>query len=91
MPKNRCRMMSNPAPVFLSREVIASDVKTMGSDGTHLRLSLKSGRATWSAVAFDFARHEVEAGQRIDVVYTFSADNRDGGIELHIEDFAPSA
>jgi single-stranded-DNA-specific exonuclease len=83
--------VSNPEPVFLSREVEVADVKVMGSDGTHLRLVLKDGRARWAAVAFGKAHHEVEIGQRLDVVYTFSADNRDGAIELRLEDFAPSA
>lgn len=83
--------VDNPAPVFLSRGVEIREVRTMG-DGTHLRLGLRAGKTTWPAVAFGFGAHELDAGQRLDVVYTFSADSgRDGAMQLRIMDFAPSA
>ncbi|MEO6197663.1 MAG: single-stranded-DNA-specific exonuclease RecJ, partial [Dehalococcoidia bacterium] len=84
--------IENPVPIFLSRDVEVKDVRVMGADGTHLRLILKAGGTTWPAVAFGFAQHNVQTGQRLDVVYTFSADGgRDGAMELRITDFAPSA
>lgn len=91
--------ISNPEPVFLSRGVEVADVRVMGDDGQHLRLALRDGRVTWPAVAFgqngngDEARSPaIEAGMRLDVVYTFCADRgADGALELRIADFAPSA
>jgi single-stranded-DNA-specific exonuclease len=86
--------VGNPEPVFLSRNVEVADARTVGNDGTHLKLKLKAGSVTWPAIAFGFAaggEHGLEAGHRLDVVYTFSADRgADNAMELRIADFAPS-
>ncbi len=83
--------IGNPEPVFLSRGVEIADVRTMGGDGQHLRLTLRDGRASWPAVAFGFGAEEVVTGQKLDVVYTFSADRgSDGALELRLTDFAPA-
>jgi single-stranded-DNA-specific exonuclease len=84
--------IGNPEPVFLSRGVVITDVRTMGGDGQHLRLVLRDGKVSWPAVAFGFGAEEVVTGQRLDVVYTFSADRgSDGALELRLTDFAPAA
>ncbi len=87
--------VDNPEPMFLSRGVEVADARTVGNDGTHLKLKLKAGRITWPAIAFGLANggdHGLEAGHRLDVVYTFSADSgADRGMELRIADYAPSA
>jgi single-stranded-DNA-specific exonuclease len=84
--------IANPEPVFLSRALEVRDVKVIGGDGQHLRLQLRDGRVTWPAVAFGHGEAELEAGHRLDVVYTFSADRgADGALELRVLDFAPSA
>jgi single-stranded-DNA-specific exonuclease len=87
--------VGNPEPVFLSRNVEVTDARTVGNDGTHLKLKLKAGGVTWPAIAFGFAaggEHGLEAGHRLDIVYTFSADRgADSAMELRIADFAPSA
>ncbi len=83
--------VGNPEPVFLSRGLEVRDVRVMGEDGKHLRLQLRDGRATWPAVAFGFGGNEITEGDRLDVVYTFSADRSgDGALQLRVLDFAPS-
>lgn len=83
--------IGNPEPVFLSRGLEVRDVRVMGEDGKHLRLQLRDGRVTWPAVAFGFGESELETGQKLDVVYTFTADRGgDGALELRVADFAPS-
>ena len=90
--------VENPEPVFLSRDLLVTDVRVMGGDGSHLRLTLRDQDASWPAVAFGFADlagmkgdTPLEAGQRLDVVYTFCADRRSGGaLELRVADFALS-
>jgi single-stranded-DNA-specific exonuclease len=80
--------VGNPEPVFLSRDLEVTDVRTMGSDGEHLRLTLRDGRATWRAVAFGIGEQDVAPG----ALYTFSADRRsNGAMELRLLDFAPSS
>ena len=44
--------IGNPEPVLLSRGVTVADYRVVGSDGKHLRLTLKDGYATWPAIAF---------------------------------------
>jgi single-stranded-DNA-specific exonuclease len=83
--------IGNPEPVFLSRGLQISDVRTMGGDGQHLRLLLRDGKVSWPAVAFGMGANELASGERLDVVYTFSADRgSDGALELRVTDFAPS-
>jgi single-stranded-DNA-specific exonuclease len=84
--------IGNPEPVFLSRGLEVRDVRVMGEDGKHLRLQLRDGRVTWPAVAFGFGERELAEGDKLDVVYTFSADRGgDGALELRVADFAPSS
>ncbi len=84
--------VGNPEPVFLSRGLEVAEVRTMGADGEHLRLSLRDGRATWPAVAFGIGESDIGPGARIDAVYTFSSDRGlNGAMELRLLDFAPSA
>jgi single-stranded-DNA-specific exonuclease len=83
--------MENREPVFLSRGLQIADVRTMGGDGQHLRLLLRDGEVSWPAVAFGMGANELVEGQRLDVVYTFSADRgSDGALQLRVTDFAPS-
>ncbi len=83
--------VGNPEPVFLSRNLEVTDIRTMGADGEHLRLKLRDGRVTWPAVAFGIGKQDLEPGSRLDAVYTFSADRgSNGAMELRLLDFAPS-
>jgi single-stranded-DNA-specific exonuclease len=85
----------NPEPAFLSRGVEIRDCRVIGSDGTHLRLSLRDGRTTWPAIAFGQAGEgcaQFAEGDRIDVVYTFGSDGSgNGGLEMRIKDLRHSA
>ncbi len=84
--------VGNPEPVFLSRDLEVTDVRTMGADGEHLRLSLRDGRVAWPADAFGIGKHDIEPGARLDAVYTFSADRgSNGAMQLRLLDFAPSS
>jgi single-stranded-DNA-specific exonuclease len=83
--------VGNPEPVFVSRGLEVRDVRAMGEDGRHLRLQLRDGRTTWPAVAFGFGENQLQEGDRLDVVYTFSADRGgQGAMELRVLDFAPT-
>jgi single-stranded-DNA-specific exonuclease len=87
---------ANPEPTFLSRDLEVTDVRAVGDDGTHLKLKLRDGRVTYPAIAFglgaeEFEHLDIQAGQRLDAVYTFSSDRGfDGGLELRVKDVAPA-
>jgi single-stranded-DNA-specific exonuclease len=81
----------NPEPTFLSRGVSVAETRLLGNSGQHLRLKLKDGPVTWPAIAFDMGKRTVEAGQRVDVVYSLTSERRgDDALELRIKDFVPS-
>ena len=87
----------NPTPVFLSRGVQVTDVRTMGGDGQHLRLKLKDQGVTWDAVAFNQGASGQDAtgavpvpgSGAIDLVYTVGVDRRrpDGALRLMVLEF----
>jgi single-stranded-DNA-specific exonuclease len=86
---------ANPEPTFLSRGVEVVECRTMGDDGQHLRLKLgdrhgDGGRVTWPAVAFGLGEAGVREGQRLDVVYSLSADRWSEALELRVKDVAPA-
>ena len=81
----------NPEPTFLSRGVSVVEARLLGNDGQHLRLKLKDGPVTWPAIAFNMGERAVEAGQRVDVVYSLASERRgDDALELRIKDLVPS-
>ncbi len=46
---------------------------------------------TWPAVAFGLGEADVREGQRLDVVYSLSADRRsEAALELRVKDVAPA-
>jgi len=81
----------NPEPTFLSHGVSVAETRLLGNNGQHLRLKLKDGPVTWPAIAFGMGERAVEAGQRVDVVYSLANERRgDDALELRIKDFALS-
>lgn len=78
----------NQRPVLLSRGVQVVSSKTVGDDGSHLRLTLRDG-ATWNAIAF--RQGSAELADRMDVVYSLKQDWRGERVELEVLEMTPSA
>lgn len=86
----------NPDPTLLSRKVTVVEAKTVGADGAHMRLKLKSGAVSWPAIAFRWDRELPEAGSCVDVVYSLSADSygpsdNGGALQLTVLDLTPAS
>ena len=86
----------NPDPTLLSRKVTVLEAKTVGVDGAHMRLKLKSGAVSWPAIAFRWDRELPEAGSSVDVVYSLSSDSygpsdNGGALQLTVLDMAPAS
>ena len=84
--------VENRAPTFLTRNLEAAHVRTMGAQGQHMKLRLKEGRVVWDALAFRQADKWEPGTSRVDVVYTVGA-GRVGNtptMELMVVDFRPS-
>jgi single-stranded-DNA-specific exonuclease len=89
--------MANPDPTLLSRGVTVLESWTVGEAGRHMRLKLKDGPVTWSAILFNWEQDLPAPGSMADVVYSFSGDRYgpvygDGGkaLQLTLVDLAPS-
>jgi single-stranded-DNA-specific exonuclease len=86
----------NPDPTLLSRDVTVVEARTVGQDGDHLRLKLKSGAVSWPAIAFRWSGDLPQPGTHVDVVYSLSSDSygpsdNGGSLQLTVLDMAPSA
>ena len=78
----------NEKPVLLSRNVRVTDARAVGSDRSHLKLTLKDGPVTWPGIAFSKA--DLELSETVDVVYSLQSDWTGNRVELEIIDIAPS-
>jgi single-stranded-DNA-specific exonuclease len=84
--------IGNPEPMFLARGVTIADAKVVGAGDRHLKLRLRDGRATWSAIAFDLGGFAAAAGDRVDIVYCLQSDGRpDAAMEIRVEDIRPAS
>ncbi|MEX2245331.1 MAG: single-stranded-DNA-specific exonuclease RecJ [Dehalococcoidia bacterium] len=82
--------VGNPEPAFLARDVTVVETRLVGNGEKHLRLKLRDGGLTWTAIAFDMGDTACSPGDRIDVVYSLSAGGFDNALELRVEDFRPA-
>jgi single-stranded-DNA-specific exonuclease len=72
---------ANPAPVLMSRNLYVRDVRSVGAEGSHLKLSLVDERhATWDAIAFRQSHHAtwLRRDMRVDVAYRLEANEWNG-------------
>jgi len=84
--------VGNPRPTFVSRNVQVRDCRSIGSEGTSLKLKLSDGVAVWDAVAFRQRIQPEEVPIRIDVVYTLQSDvwNNKKRMQLLVKDLRPA-
>jgi single-stranded-DNA-specific exonuclease len=82
----------NPVPTFLSRKVDVADLRTMGTNGEHLRLKVRQGGVFWDAVGFGLGSNLAEIASPLDIVYNLEIDHWGGAetLRLNIQDFAPN-
>ena len=79
----------NRKPVLMSRGVKLVNSRAVGSDKSHLKLTLRDGLGTWGGIAFRQA--DSELAPELDIVYSLQRDWRGEAVELEVLDFAPSA
>jgi single-stranded-DNA-specific exonuclease len=82
----------NPEPVFASRNVEVRQARTVGREGKHLKLMLKSGANTFDGIAFRQGYWAEDMPEIIDIAYRFEVNEFRGRstLQLNIKDIKQS-
>jgi len=82
----------NPEPVFVSRNVGVRYARTVGREGSHLKLSLQAGRNSFDGIAFRQGYWMAEMPERVDITYRFEVNvfNGRSSLQLNIKDIKPA-
>jgi single-stranded-DNA-specific exonuclease len=82
----------NPGAIFLSRNLKVVNSRTVGRDGSHLKLTVTDGRITYDAIAFRQGHWQENMPPYIDLVYVFELNEYNGRstLQLNVRDFKPS-
>ena len=81
----------NPAPLFLLRQARISEIRSVGSSGNHLKLSLEKELGMeikrFKAIGFGLADFcdKIRLGDKIDVVFELIANEWNGTKELQLK------
>jgi single-stranded-DNA-specific exonuclease len=82
--------MGNPQPVFMCKNVKIYDMRTVGTEGSHLKLRLSQGGVILDGIGFGLGERvgEFKIGDEVDIAYTMEKDEWNGEerIQLKIKD-----
>jgi len=83
----------NPEPIFVSRNLRVHAARTVGADQKHLKLMVTDGHIFFDAIGFRLGPLQKELPVRIDVAYTFEANEYNGrtSLQLNLKDIKPAA
>ena len=84
--------MGNPSPIFMSGGLKVTRQKAIGSDGSHLKLTVTDGNITYDAIAFRQGHWIAQLPPLIDLMYTFELNEFNGqvSLQLNVKDIRPS-
>ncbi|MBI3385917.1 single-stranded-DNA-specific exonuclease RecJ, partial [Candidatus Gottesmanbacteria bacterium] len=74
-------------PVFSTRGVSMQDVRLVGKDGKHLKLSVGQSGVSLSAIAFSLGDlyRQLKSGKTVDIAYTVNLDTWNGNKRLQLK------
>ena len=78
----------NPQPLFASRNVHVRHARTVGREGSHLKLVLQAGTYNFDAIAFRQGYWMEDMPENIDIAYRFEENEYRGRgtLQLNIKD-----
>lgn len=79
--------MANSEPTFVTKNVRVDNMKILGKDGKHLRLTISQPGAVMEAIAFGMGERadEMQIGSTIDVAYTIDENVWNGNRKLQVK------
>lgn len=77
----------SPEPIFVSRGVLVDDVRLVGADGKHLKLSIEQSSSRLEAIAFGMGAFypELKSDKPIDIAYTIDMNVWNGNKKLQLK------
>lgn len=83
--------MGNPEPVFMTQDLIIENLRVVGNEGKHLKLSLKSqvSNLKFEGIYFGIGNnHDLRIGDKVDAAYSMSLNEWNGNkrVELKIKE-----
>ena len=86
---------ANPQPIFASKHVTITEIRTVGADNNHLKLRVGDGSVSFDAIAFRLGEmaKRLMRGDKIDLAYTFEENEWMGEkrFQLNVKDIKRSA
>ena len=79
----------NPNAIFVSRDVKVKSARTVGAEGKHLKLALEDEHgAAYGAIGFRMGNLQAGLPSRVDVMYSFEANEYNGrtSLQLNLKD-----
>lgn len=75
--------VGNPEPLFLSKDVVLDDVRTVGQNSQHLKFQVLG----FDAIGFSLGdkKPDLRPGDSVDIVYALLQDNWNGGKRLQLK------
>ena len=82
----------NPRPIFVTRDVKVINSRTVGSENTHLKLTVSDGWLSFDAIAFRLGHWIQKMPKRIDLMYAFESNEYRGQstLQLNVRDLRPA-
>jgi single-stranded-DNA-specific exonuclease len=81
--------MNNPQPVFLMKNLIIEEVKTVGNGDKHLKLFLRGESGApkiLEAIGFNFPNHfNLVRGNKVDIAFNLEQDNWNGNQKIQLK------
>jgi single-stranded-DNA-specific exonuclease len=77
--------MGNPEPVFVARGLNVKNIRKLGNDGSHLKLTLSDGKKYIDAIGFGMGESGVEQGDKIDIMFTLDENTWNGDTRLQLK------
>jgi len=86
---------ANPQPIFTAHAVTITEIRTVGAEGSHLKLRVSDSGVTLDAIAFRFGSlaSRLTRGDKIDLAFTFEENewNGDKRLQLNVKDIKLAA
>ena len=82
----------NRQPLFTSRDLLVNKSRTVGKDGSHLKMTVSDGHITFDAIAFRQGHWQAQMPTRVDLMYNFEVNEFRGQktLQLNVKDLKPT-